>query len=93
MYIFSKFDLLMGLVNCSKYTISAFDITSSPSIGMDSKPDIPKPTNDNITAFFYHVVFLNAVELLLEFLYLLGTLQLILFHLLYVLRVDHLGHM
>ena len=54
----------MGLVNCSRYTISAFDIASNPSIGIDSKPEIPKPTNDNIIAIFYHVVFLNAVELL-----------------------------
>ena len=62
--IFSKSDFPIGLVNCSRYTISAFDIISNPSIGIDSNPEIPRPTNDNIIAFFYHEVFLNAVKLL-----------------------------
>ena len=42
--------------------MSAFEIVYNPSIGIDSKPDIPKPTKDNIIAIFYHVAFLNAVE-------------------------------
>ena len=42
--------------------MSAFDMVSNPSIVMDSNHEIPKPTNDNIIAIFYHVAFLNAVE-------------------------------
>ena len=61
-FLLFKSDSLMGLVNCSKYTMSAVEIVSNPSIGIDSNPDIPKPTNDNIIAIFYHVAFLNAVE-------------------------------
>ena len=62
--ILSTSDFPMGLVNCSRYTISAFDIISNPSTGMDSNPEIPRPTNDNIIVIFYHEVFLNAVKLL-----------------------------
>lgn len=59
--IFVKSDLPIGLVNCSRYTISAFDNTSNASLGIDLNPEIPKPTNQSIIAFFYHEVFLNAV--------------------------------
>ena len=68
--ILVKSDFPMGLVNCSKYTISAFDKTSSASLGIDLNPEIPKPTNHSIIAFFCHVVFLNAVKFSLKFQYL-----------------------
>ncbi len=33
---------------------------SSASIGIDLNPEIPKPTNQSITSYFYHEVFLSA---------------------------------
>ena len=60
--ILAKSDFPIGLVNCSRYTISAFDKMSSASLGIDLNPEIPKPTNQSITASFYHEVFLNAEE-------------------------------
>ena len=59
--IFVKSDFAIGLVNCSKYTISAFDKISNASIGIDLNPEIPKPTHHSLTKYFCHEVFLNAV--------------------------------
>ena len=61
--ILAKSDFPIGLVNCSRYTISAFDRISIASLGIDLNPEIPKPTNQSITASFYREVFLNAVEI------------------------------
>jgi len=38
LFILAKSDFPIGLVNCSRYTISAFDKTSSASIGIDLNP-------------------------------------------------------
>ena len=59
----------MGLVNDSKYTISAFLITSKVLSDNSEIPEIPNPINHSIISFC-HVVFLNDVVIFLESLFL-----------------------
>ena len=59
----------IGLVKDSKYTISAFFMTSSVLSDNSEIPEIPNPINHSIISF-YHAVFLNGVVIFSEFLFL-----------------------